>query len=150
MYRPRTDEFVEARKSKRNTGKIEQTRLERRLEKLINLHFSEPSEKPKTPQPPPVRQRKSSLFDLGFSELKGKSASELWKDVINSQSQSGKNDIRGEKLSTLVDYLELMGLYIQLLNRRSRHGKRTPLYHSARFACESIELWSRARMLKVF
>ena len=96
MYRPRTDEFAEARKSKRSTGKIEQTRLERRLEKLISLHFSEPSEKSKTLQPPPVRQRRSSIFNLDFSELKGKSTGELWKDVINSQVQNGKNDIRGE------------------------------------------------------
>jgi len=96
VYRPRTDEFAEARKSKRSTGKIEQTRLERRLEKLISLHFSEPSEKSKTLQPPPVRQRRSSIFNLDFSELKGKSTGELWKDVINSQVQNGKNDIRGE------------------------------------------------------
>ena len=101
MYRPLTDEFAEARKSKRSAGKIEQTRLERRLEKLISLHFSEPPEKPKNPRPPQVRQRKSSLFDLNFSELRGKSASELWKDVINSPAQNGKNDIRGEKLSAV-------------------------------------------------
>ena len=75
---------------------MEQTRLERRLEKIIGLHFSEPSEKPKPLQPPPVRQRRSSIFKLDFSELKGKSTGELWKDVINSQVQNGKNDIRGE------------------------------------------------------
>ena len=138
MYRPRTDEFAEVRKSKRSTGKIEQTRLERRLEKLINLHFSEPSEKSKTIQPPPVRQRKSSLFDLDFSDLRGKSAGELWKDMINSQAQNGKNDKRGDRLSVVVNYLKLMGLYIQLLNRRLRHGKRTPPYHSVRFVCESF------------
>ena len=51
------------------------------------------------------------MFDLGFSELRGKSASDLWKDVINSQAQNGKNDIRGEKLFALVDYPELMELY---------------------------------------
>ena len=140
MYRPRTDEFAEARRSKRSAGKIEQTRLERRLEKLINLHFSEPSEKPKTPQPPPVRQRKSSLFDLDFSELRAKSASELWKDVITSKAQNGKNDIRGERSSMVMDYPKLMDLCIQLLNRRSRHGKRIPQYRSAPFVCESRNL----------
>lgn len=86
----------------RNAGKIEQTRLERRLEKLINLHFSEPSEKPKALQPPPVRQRKSSLFG-DFSDLRGKSASELWKDMITSQAQNEKNDLRGEELSVIAD-----------------------------------------------
>ena len=110
MYRPRTDEFAEARKSKRNAGKIEQTRLERRLEKLINLHFSEPPEKPKTLQPPPVRQRRSSIFNLDFSELKGKSTGELWKDVISSQVQNGKNDIRGERLPSVAGYTKLMEL----------------------------------------
>ena len=112
MYRPLTDEFTEARKSKRNTGKIEQTRLERRLEKLIALHFSGPSEKSKTRQPPPVRQRRSSLFDLDFSELRGKSASDLWNDVIKSQAQNGKNDIRGGKLSAAADCIWLMKSYI--------------------------------------
>ena len=136
MYRPRTDEFAEARKSKRNAGKIEQTRLERRLEKLINLHFSEPSEKPKAPQPPPVRQRKSSLFK-DLSDLRGKSASELWKDMITSQAQGEKNDIRGEELSVVVNYhLKLMVLRVQLLSRGSHRGKRTPLYRSVRFVCE--------------
>ena len=108
MYRPRTDEFAGARESKKSTGKIEQTRLERRLEKLINLHFAEPSEKPKTIQPPSVRHRKSSLFNLDFSELRGKSTSELWKEVINSQAQNGKNDIRGERFSSLGGYIKLM------------------------------------------
>jgi hypothetical protein len=140
VYRPRTDEFAEARKSKKSTGKIEQTRLERRLEKLINLHFSEPSEKSKTLQPPPVRQRRSSLFGLDFSELRGKSAGELWKDVINSQAQNGKNDIRGEKLSSVVGYSQADGVVVQLLNRRSLHGKRTPPYHNARFVCELVSL----------
>ena len=50
------------------------------------------------------------MFDLGFSELRGKSASDLWKDVINSQAQNGKNDIRGERFSSAVQYIRLMGL----------------------------------------
>ena len=77
---------------------------------------------------------------MGLSELKGKSASELWKDVISSQAQNGKNDIRGEKLSAVVDCLQLMELHVQLLNRRSLHGKRTPQYHSARSVCESVNV----------
>ena len=43
VYRLRTDEFAEARKSKRSVGKTERMRLERQLEKLISLHFSEPA-----------------------------------------------------------------------------------------------------------
>ena len=74
MYRPRTDEFVEARNQSRDLGRIERTRLERRLEKLINLHFPPPGQrKVETPEPRPVRQenrRASSFWDLDLSDLK--------------------------------------------------------------------------------
>ncbi|KAF8129002.1 hypothetical protein EV363DRAFT_389387 [Boletus edulis] len=38
VYWPRTDEFAQARKAK-HAIRIERTKLERRLEKLIQLHF---------------------------------------------------------------------------------------------------------------
>jgi hypothetical protein len=86
---------MEARKLKRDIGKIETTRLERRLEKLINLHFFNTPEKPA--QLPPIRERRaSSIFDVDFSDLKKKSASELWKGVLQSQGQGGKGDTRGQ------------------------------------------------------
>lgn len=93
VYRPRTDQFIEARKAKRAHGRIETTRLERRLEKLINLHFSDVPEKPV--QPPPLRQRRaSSFFEIDFSDLRNKSAGDLWKGVLQAQAPGGKGDIR--------------------------------------------------------
>ncbi|OSD08660.1 hypothetical protein PYCCODRAFT_1429722 [Trametes coccinea BRFM310] len=97
VYRPRTDEFIEARNHSRDVGRIERTRLERRLEKLINLHFPPPGQKKEESsehRPTPQNRRASSFWDLDFSELKSKSAGDLWREVIQSQSQGGKNDIR--------------------------------------------------------
>ena len=97
VYRPRTDEFVEARKQSRDAGRIERTRLERRLEKLINLHFPPPGQRKSEASDPRLLQqnrRASSFWDL---DLKNKSASDLWREVVQSQgAQGGKNDIRGE------------------------------------------------------
>lgn len=95
VYRPRTEQFAEARKSKRDNGRIETTRLERRLEKLINLHFPDVPEKPT--KPPPMRERRaSSFFEIDFSDLKNKSAGDLWKGVLQSQAPGGKGDVRGK------------------------------------------------------
>ena len=92
---------VEARNGSRDVGRIERTRLERRLEKLIALHFSPPGSQPKReaaadPRPAQQSRRASSIWDLDLSDLKNKSAGDLWREVVQSQaSQSGKNDIRG-------------------------------------------------------
>ncbi|RDX56563.1 hypothetical protein OH76DRAFT_1336518 [Lentinus brumalis] len=98
VYRPRTDEFIEARNHSRDVGRIERTRLERRLEKLINLHFPPPGQrKLEAPAPRPQQQnrRASSFWDLDLSDLRTKSAGDLWREVIQSQaSQGGKNEIR--------------------------------------------------------
>jgi len=100
-YRPRTDEFIEARKSRRDVGRTERTRLERRLEKLINLHFPSESLKLKEKSsgdlrpPPRPNKRLSSIFEMDFSELRSKSATDLWKEVVQPQvTPGGKNDIR--------------------------------------------------------
>ncbi|KAI0332118.1 hypothetical protein GY45DRAFT_1299787 [Cubamyces sp. BRFM 1775] len=99
VYRPRTDEFIEARKHSRDVGRIERTRLERRLEKLINLHFPPPGQrKEESAEHRPMQQnrRASSFWDIDFSDLKNKSAGDLWREVLQTQasSQGGKNDIR--------------------------------------------------------
>ena len=102
MYRPRTDEFLAARSSSRDVGRVERTRLERRLEKLITLHFPPPGQRGKAAElvvERPAAQhnrRASSFWDLDLSELRNKSAGDLWRDVVQSQaSQGGKNDVRG-------------------------------------------------------
>ncbi|OJT07861.1 Rabenosyn-5 [Trametes pubescens] len=99
VYRQRTDEFIESRAHSRDVGKIERTRLERRLEKLIQLHFPLPGQrKEEAPQQRPTSQnrRASSFWDLDFSDLKNKSAGDLWRGVLQTQasSQGTKNDIR--------------------------------------------------------
>lgn len=100
VYRPRTDEFLEARKQRGDKDKVERTRLERRLEKLVNLHFPHPHQKKEKDllngrPAPTLNRRASSFFDIDISSLKGKSAGDLWKGVVQSQAAGGKNDIRG-------------------------------------------------------
>ncbi|KAI0636775.1 FYVE zinc finger-domain-containing protein [Trametes polyzona] len=99
VYRPRTDEFIEARNHSRDVDRIERTRLERRLEKLINLHFPPPGQRKEEQssgqRPMQQNRRASSFWDLDFSDLKNKSAGDLWREVLQTQaSQGSKNDIR--------------------------------------------------------
>ena len=92
FYRPLTDEFLEIRQSHRESGRVEQTRLERRLEKLINLHFGEGTDK-RTPARPKQAKRMSSIWELDIRNL---GAGDLWRGVIQSQVASGsKADLRG-------------------------------------------------------
>lgn len=103
MYRPRTDEFSEYRTKRVDEGRIEQTKLERRLEKLIALHFPVENslEKGVGARKDEVsvngrgmeKRRVSSFFNL---DLKNMDASELWKGVLQSQMIQGSNgDTRG-------------------------------------------------------
>lgn len=105
MYRPRTDEFAEYRRKRADEGRIERTKLERRLEKLIALHFPVENavEKGVGARKDEVsvngkgrgmeKRRASSFFNL---DLKNMDAGELWKGVLQSQMIQGSNgDIRG-------------------------------------------------------
>ncbi|KAI0312178.1 FYVE zinc finger-domain-containing protein [Amylostereum chailletii] len=101
VYRPRTDEFLEARRARRDVGRVDRTRLERRLEKLISLHFGPESEKraAATVQPR-MTKRMSSIFDLDVKDLKNLDAGDLWKGVVSSQPAPGsKADIRSAEQS---------------------------------------------------
>jgi rabenosyn-5 len=92
VYRPITDEFLEVRQSRRDSGRIEQTRLERRLEKLINLHFGDDIDQKVTMRPKQAR-RMSSIWEI---DLKSMGPSDLWRGVVQNQVTSGsKADIRG-------------------------------------------------------
>ncbi|PVF98902.1 FYVE-domain-containing protein [Serendipita vermifera] len=109
VYGMRTDEFVELRRAKRDAAKIEDRRLERRLEKLIDLHFlsgaskasNPPSPGGLDPSKPPANRRQSSFFDFNLPDLKGKNASDLWRDVVDSAASSkllnSKGDIRQQE-----------------------------------------------------
>ena len=92
VYRPLTDEFLEARRSRRDIGRVEETRLERRLEKLINLHFGEDAEK-RAPARPKQAKRMSSIWEL---DIRSMAPGDLWRGVVQNQvSAGGKADIRG-------------------------------------------------------
>lgn len=92
VYRPVTDEFLELRRSRRDVARIEQTRLERRLEKLINLHFGDDINQRASPPPKQVK-RMSSIWEL---DIKNTGPSGLWRGIVQSQVMSGsKADIRG-------------------------------------------------------
>lgn len=124
VYRPRTDEFLEARKGRSDVGRVEKTRLERRLEKLIQLHFPHPdSQRAKEKEREAVgrpgaglNRRASSFFDMDFSSIRGKSAGDLWKGVVQSQA-GGKSDIRGQFCSRLRD-LEILIIYSLLASEQ--------------------------------
>ncbi|KAF9049250.1 hypothetical protein BDZ89DRAFT_941093 [Hymenopellis radicata] len=100
VYRPRTDEFITLRKVARDgvesAGRIERTKLERRLEKIIALHFpaggkSEHHEHLR----PGGHRRASSFFDMDLGDLKRMSMSDaggLWKGML--AAGAGKNDMR--------------------------------------------------------
>lgn len=102
VYRPLTDEFLASRKRSRDAGRIELTRLERRFEKLVDLHFSTEDINVKgkeKPAPAPVLQRRTSSFFEDLSDLRSKSATELWRGVLESRAAAangGKGDIRGK------------------------------------------------------
>lgn len=105
FYRHRTDEFLALRKISRDgveesgmQKRIERTKLERRLEKLITLHFPvsghSATDRGKHMRPEGSR-RASSLFDLELGDLKRMSISDatgLWKGVLSSGG--GQHDIR--------------------------------------------------------
>jgi rabenosyn-5 len=53
------------------------------------------------PSKPPANRRQSSFFDFNIPDLKGKNASDLWRDVVDSASSSkllnSKGDIRQQE-----------------------------------------------------
>jgi hypothetical protein len=92
VYRPLTDEFIELRRSRRDIGRVEETRLELRLEKLINLHFGEDTDKRPTARPKQAK-RMSSIWEL---DIRSMGPGDLWRGVIQNQvAAGGKGDIRG-------------------------------------------------------
>ncbi|THH31159.1 hypothetical protein EUX98_g3037 [Antrodiella citrinella] len=115
-----THEYLERRKNGRDESRVERTRLERRLEKLINLHFPHPNavkERSLDPRSSTQNRRQSSFFDLSFNDLRTKSAGDLWKEVVAPQQTPGsKADIRC------------------LLSKRSLLGRTTPKSLSAHCA----------------
>ncbi|KAG8990861.1 carboxypeptidase Y-deficient [Tulasnella sp. 427] len=90
VYSVRTDEFMSIRAKRLESRRAEEKRLFRRLEKLVDLHFSPESSSSKPPSP--TTRRASSFLD--FSELKGKGASDLWKGVVESTAARNERQVR--------------------------------------------------------
>jgi rabenosyn-5 len=101
-----TDDFLEIRRIKRDgegpgeTKRVERTKLERRLEKLIILHFPEREHGEKArPSPRPLANvnRRASIFDFGsLKNMNLNDAGGLWKGIVASNvMDSAKNDLRG-------------------------------------------------------
>jgi rabenosyn-5 len=88
--------------------RIERTKLERRLEKLIALHFPPIGAKKgaDSPLPPHIRKEKtapsalrraSSFFDIDkMKSLRLNDPGELLRGVIGGMDAGGKDDVRGE------------------------------------------------------
>ena len=101
VYRPHTDVFLVLRSKARDEGRVERTKLERRLEKIVTLHFSgnTASNGASSVTGRGERKRTSSLFSVeSLSGLRDLDPSELWKGVLTSQVVVGgaKADIRGK------------------------------------------------------
>lgn len=111
MYRPLTDEFLAIRRLKRDgegdagrLKRIEKTKLERRFEKLVNLHFPAPGSeeekaqqlRPNAREAKPLARRASSFFDFEtIRTRKFSDAGDLWRGVV-SGNQDKARDVRGE------------------------------------------------------
>lgn len=97
VYRSLTDDFVSSRCRRRDTERVERMKLERRLEKLISLHFL----KPPSDDPPPSNghhlRRFSSSFDL--DSIKNMDAGSLWRNMVSGR---GKDSLRGSLVTARV------------------------------------------------
>ncbi|KAF7978690.1 hypothetical protein HWV62_44947 [Athelia sp. TMB] len=109
VWRPLTEDFMAARVAHLDVGRVERRKLERRLEKLVALHFpmegaggmgSSPGVGPRLKTPgtptgaPGERRRASSFFDMA-SSIRNMDAGELWRGVLQSQAVQGtKGEIR--------------------------------------------------------
>lgn len=91
-------------------GRVERTRLERRFEKLIELHFPPAAqvqsvdEKGKAKEigskPPHPPNRRASSFFEDLNDLRTKGAGELWRGVMESRAaalRGTKGDVRGAR-----------------------------------------------------
>ncbi|KAK7449662.1 carboxypeptidase Y-deficient [Stygiomarasmius scandens] len=119
VYRPRTDEFLSLRRIARDgpesdsSKRIERTKLERRLEKLIALHFPEPGDPqpekdtgskelsrpqitPKQKSATNARRRTSSFFEMSMDDIRKSVGDNLLRSVLSSSTNSAprKSDIR--------------------------------------------------------
>ncbi|PPR08087.1 hypothetical protein CVT24_010548 [Panaeolus cyanescens] len=93
VYRPLTDEFLHIRRSKRDGDgenrlqRIERTKLERRLEKLVDLHFPiDPPPKSPLSKRPTELKRPSSIFSL--RNLTMEDAGDFWRGVVNGRTHT--------------------------------------------------------------
>ncbi|KAF5386824.1 hypothetical protein D9615_001622 [Tricholomella constricta] len=112
LYRPLTDDFIALRRVKRDgegadgrgpgMKRVERTKLLRRLEKLIDLHFPPPSadisasagrdkRRPGMGRASELNRRASSFFDFDIRNMSISDAGGLWRGVVGGGEA---NDIR--------------------------------------------------------
>ena len=135
-----TDDFLSVRRMKREgegeggMKRVERTKLERRLEKLINLHFPlQPDSKEATDGLLREKtlginghenRRGSSIFD--FQTLKNvnfNDASDFWKGVVSGGlHDTTKMEIRGWYLFDSMIFL-IPNPILQLLNKELHPGR---------------------------
>ncbi|KAL4075401.1 FYVE zinc finger-domain-containing protein [Scleroderma yunnanense] len=110
VYRPRTDEFVLARKVKSDAGRIERTKLERRLEKLINLHF-----------PVGEQRRASSFFEFDISVIKNVDATDIWKGDAKGDIRAAEQRITPWQEDSAVSKCPFCASSFHPLTNRKHH-----------------------------
>lgn len=101
LYRPLTDEFLALRRLKRDGDgadgrspgmkRVERTKMLRRLEKLIDLHF--PSTSQQASRRPQAHRRASSLFDFDIRKISISDAGDLLRGVVGG---GDVQDLRGQ------------------------------------------------------
>ncbi|KAF8628449.1 hypothetical protein AX15_003964 [Amanita polypyramis BW_CC] len=140
VYRPLTDDFVSHRCLHHDGGRpsmtkrVERTKLERRLEKLISLHFPKSSlemapvaqtieEKAVNGQTMSNIRRFSSSFDL--DSIKNMDAGSLWKNMVSGKARDGIREaeqrITPWQDDSVVNRCPLCSAYFHPLTNRKHH-----------------------------
>ncbi|KAG6818213.1 hypothetical protein H0H87_000118 [Tephrocybe sp. NHM501043] len=155
LYRPLTDEFLALRRSKRDGDggdgrgpikRVERTKLLRRLEKLIDLHFPPEQPTPPTttlgngngprrPGPKADHRRASSFFDFDIRKINISDPGGFLRGVIGG---GDLNDIRGNP--NFFDVFQIDQPIIQLQSKESPRGRTTPMWVNALYARMHIAL----------
>ena len=105
VYRVRTDELVKSRASKGEAKRLESGRINRRLEKLVNLHFPDPASSPTAPT---INRSSSNITLKDLASPRSVSAGDLWSTVRRSVQGQGarRADLIRTQEQTIVHWEE--------------------------------------------
>ena len=96
VYRPRTEQFVDLRAKHGEGRRLEYGRIARRLEKLVHLHFLDPSTTTSSVVAAPAPTAKLASLTQSVIKSRSISASDLWSTV--RQSVKTDNQRRGDEI----------------------------------------------------